>query len=245
MVSNSEEDEELKMLEMEYDEFKKKTKNELDQKKDKNERWNRNKKWKRNKEWNRNKERKLDLKKNDVIVSDKIKRKLIKDRPSSPLNSRIIEFWPKNTLPLFKRNGDIFCVNVEEKWWIFKIDLHFEECGGILSYKNGSCINNDFESYKIIKDCVIYVMNDGLDDFYCRIRVCPSMKHDKLAIFNIDQALRLRRESMNAAVGNYVVHDDIHWTLSLLNEKYGPWEESEKFIYSLPRCGWYIKRKNN
>ena len=96
----------------------------------------------------------------------------------------------------------------------------------------------------MIKDCIIYVMNDDLDEYYCRIRIRPSVKHDKLAIFNVDKAVRLRRESMDAAIGNYTVNNDIHWTLSLLNEKCGPCEESGKFIYSLPRCGWYIKRKN-
>lgn len=246
-------------MELCYEEFKKKMEKAIEQKKKErnDKKWNRNdnvnyksknsnSKWKRNeKPWKINFESNSNSKKreNKVILDAKLKRKMLSDRPSSSFNARIIEFWPKNTMPIFKRNGDFFCVEVDGKWWVFQIDFKSDVSGGILSCKSGTCIKDDFLSYKVIKDCVIYVVNDRLDDFHFRIRICPSLKHDKLAIFNIDKSMRLREEAMFAAIQDMVVSDDIHWTLSLLNHKNGPQEETGTIIYSLPKCGWYIKRK--
>ena len=176
-------------------------------------------------------------------LNEKLIRRMSKSRPSSPFNSSIIEFWKKETLSIFKEHGDKFCVDVDGKWWIFEIDIYCVVSGGIKVHECGACIQYKFAKHKVIKNCVIYVLNVRRDGFHYRIRITPSAKQDKLGIFNVDEAMRLKTEAMEAAMKNKAVGDDIHWTLSLLNEKYGPGEVTGKFIYLLPKCGWYVKRK--
>ena len=88
--------------------------------------------------------------------------------------------------------------------------------------ENEALLNEDIESCKIKKDFVIHVVNESLDNYQFRTRIRPSVKHDELVMFNVDKAMRMRREAIDASIGNVVVSDDIRLTLSLLNSKGGP-----------------------
>ena len=181
--------------------------------------------------------------KNGINLNEKVKKRILKQRPSCPFNSRIIESWNKETLGLFKKHGDIFSIFADGRWWVFEIDINSVDTGGIKVCESGECIKYKFGDYQIVKDCIIFVMKPSREEYHYRIRVTPSVKQDKLAIFNVDYAIKLKTEAMFAALKRYAVSEDIHWVLSLLNEKGGLGEKKGVLLYTLPKCGWYIKRR--
>ena len=71
----------------------------------------------------------------------------------------------------------------------------------------------------------------------------PSVKQDKLAIFNVEQAMKLKTDAVFAAIKQYAGPDDIHWVLSLLNDNNNPAGTDGELLSRLPKCGWHVKRQ--
>lgn len=192
------------------------------------------------------------MKKNMRMIDLKNEKRLISQIMPNDLSLGLIDYMPNRVQRFEIINGNKFYFEVDQINYVVMVDLDIiqfkqnDHFGGLYMRKWN---NTDLgaNGIKVNKDCCINVLNERKTDIRAQIRVCSSLKQDKICCFNVFKGIKMKNEILSSAkVNGHLILNLRSMNTVFVDDQYVAKDDgsdaSINLIHGLPGMGYYVFR---